>query len=156
MIEMSKEGRSDQHRAKIATCMGKQGSLFHTEINSEEDIVIKSKIFINSAGLYSEKVANNLDSLNKDFINNVEFAKGHYLKYHGKNPFSRLIYPLPSENGLGIHSTIDMDGQLKFGPDVLFIDKIGWNEFSLERLENCFPFLFILITKMSLIQFKSK
>lgn len=105
----------------------KQGSLFHTQINSEEDIVIKSKIFINSAGLYSEEVANNLDSLNKDFINNVEFAKGHYLKYHGKNPFSRLIYPLPSENGLGIHSTIDIDGQLKFGPDVLFIDKIDYS-----------------------------
>src|SRR5690606_32424344 len=37
-------------------------------------------------------------------------------------PFSRLIYPLPEVGGLGVHLTLDLGGQARFGPDVQWVD----------------------------------
>lgn len=48
----------------------------------------------------------------------AQFAKGHYYAYSGPSPFSRLIYPVPEGEGLGIHATLDMAGKIRFGPDV--------------------------------------
>ena len=53
-------------------------------------------------------------------------AKGNYYKLMGKAPFSHLIYPVPEPSGLGVHLTLDMDGQARFGPDVEWIDKIDY------------------------------
>jgi len=44
----------------------------------------------------------------------------------GRSPFSRLIYPVPVPGGLGVHITVDMGGQAKFGPDVEWIDGIDY------------------------------
>ena len=46
------------------------------------------------------------------------FAKGNYFSLTGRSPFSRLIYPVPEAGGLGVHLTIDLGGQARFGPDV--------------------------------------
>ncbi|ASJ71475.1 NAD(P)/FAD-dependent oxidoreductase [Granulosicoccus antarcticus] len=45
-------------------------------------------------------------------------SKGNYFRLSGKAPFSRLIYPVPEQGGLGVHITIDLGGQARFGPDV--------------------------------------
>lgn len=50
------------------------------------------------------------------------FAKGNYFRMRGKPPFERLVYPLPSPGGLGIHATLDLSGACVFGPDVEWID----------------------------------
>jgi L-2-hydroxyglutarate oxidase LhgO len=54
-------------------------------------------------------------------------ARGNYFSLAGRPPFSRLIYPVPEPGGLGIHATIDMGGQVRFGPDVEWIDTIGYD-----------------------------
>ena len=54
------------------------------------------------------------------------YAKGHYYSYSAKAPFRRLIYPLPGEGGLGVHATLDMAAQVRFGPDVRWIDRVDY------------------------------
>jgi L-2-hydroxyglutarate oxidase LhgO len=54
-------------------------------------------------------------------------CRGHYFSYQGKSPFKQLIYPIPSDNGLGIHASLDIGGQLKFGPDTQYIDNIDYD-----------------------------
>jgi L-2-hydroxyglutarate oxidase LhgO len=55
------------------------------------------------------------------------YAKGSYFSLVGKNPFSRLIYPVPVAGGLGTHLTIDLGGQARFGPDVQWVDEINYD-----------------------------
>lgn len=50
-------------------------------------------------------------------------AKGSYFRLEGRAPFSRLIYPAPVVGGLGVHLTLDMGGQARFGPDVEWIER---------------------------------
>jgi len=54
------------------------------------------------------------------------FARGHYYGYRGRPPFSRLVYPIAEAGGLGVHVTVDMAGQIKFGPDVEWTDQIDY------------------------------
>lgn len=54
------------------------------------------------------------------------FARGCYFSISGRTPFSRLIYPVPEPGGLGVHLTLDMGGQARFGPDVEWIDGLDY------------------------------
>jgi L-2-hydroxyglutarate oxidase LhgO len=51
----------------------------------------------------------------------LRFARGHYFALAGRAPFARLIYPLPVDGGLGVHLTLDLGGQARFGPDVQWL-----------------------------------
>ena len=53
-------------------------------------------------------------------------AKGSYFALAGRAPFSRLVYPLPEPGGLGVHLTLDLAGQARFGPDVEWVDHIDY------------------------------
>jgi len=86
--------------------------------------MIKCEILINAAGLESYKIAKDLEVEN---MPSARFFIGHYFKYNGLNPFKRLIYPVPDESGLGIHSTSDLDGNLRFGPDAEEISVIDYS-----------------------------
>ena len=55
------------------------------------------------------------------------YAKGHYYSYAGRAPFQRLIYPLPYGGGLGVHATLDLAGQLRFGPDVRWVEQVDYS-----------------------------
>ncbi len=54
-------------------------------------------------------------------------ARGCYFTLKGRSPFSHLIYPIPTDGGLGIHLTLDLTGQARFGPDVEWIDSIDYS-----------------------------
>ena len=76
---------------------------------------------INSAGLYAQNVARAIQPLGTKDVPESTFAKGNYFSLASKSPFTRLIYPLPENGGLGIHLTLDLAGQAKFGPDVQWL-----------------------------------
>lgn len=84
---------------------------------------------INSAGLHAPAIASNINALNKNHIPQYHFCRGHYYSYQGKAPFSHLIYPVPAKNiaGLGIHSTLDLSGQVRFGPDIQYIESLNYD-----------------------------
>jgi L-2-hydroxyglutarate oxidase LhgO len=67
-------------------------------------------------------VARQFKGLDSALLPNAFYAKGNYFSLVGRSPFSRLIYPVPEAAGLGVHLTLDMAGQAKFGPDVEWVD----------------------------------
>lgn len=89
---------------------------------------------INCAGLFAHQIANSITIPTQDCNNKNKkkicykrqyFAKGNYFKLKSsyKNvSFERLVYPIPEKGGLGVHATIDLAGQIRFGPDVEWID----------------------------------
>ncbi len=77
---------------------------------------------VNAAGLNAPVLAARFEGLASKFVPQPYFAKGNYFSLAGKAPFSRLIYPVPEVAGLGVHLTLDMAGQARFGPDVQWVD----------------------------------
>jgi hypothetical protein len=77
---------------------------------------------VNATGLTAPWLASKFEGLHKDHVPTAFFAKGNYFTLSGKSPFSRLIYPVPEAAGLGVHLTLDLGGQAKFGPDVQWVD----------------------------------
>jgi len=74
---------------------------------------VEADLAINAAGLDA------LSLVPREVAHDYEnyFLKGSYFSYGAKIPFRRLIYPLPQEEGLGIHLTLDISGAARFGPD---------------------------------------
>eukprot|EP00892_Ulva_mutabilis_P007376 jgi/Ulvmu1/500/UM001_0508.1 len=87
---------------------------------ADEAVRICSRWMINCAGLWAHVVAKRIAGLAG--IPKIHFAKGHYFSIQGGHPFKHLVYPMPSDGGLGVHLTLDMAGQLKAGPDVEWLD----------------------------------
>jgi L-2-hydroxyglutarate oxidase LhgO len=87
---------------------------------------LQAGMLINACGLQAPAVASSIDGLDARFVPGVRFAKGNYFSATGKKPFSHLIYPVPEEGGLGVHLTLDLDGRMRFGPDVEWVDTIDY------------------------------
>lgn len=83
-----------------------------------ERIDIGFNQLINAAGLYAPQLAQRMQGLEAAHVPKAYYAKGNYYSLSGKSPFKHLIYPIPSAAGLGLHITVDLGGQAKFGPDV--------------------------------------
>ena len=106
--------KKDKDNLKIST-------LFNNEITE-----VTCKNLINCAGLMASKVASKLP-INQSKIPKITLAKGNYFSYSGKNNFTSLIYPVPDKYSLGIHLTVDQNNQIRFGPDVEFVNQISFN-----------------------------
>ena len=109
-----------------------------TILNEDNEIKIESSILINAAGLYAEDVAKSISVLNNNLIPKTYFAKGNYFETSKDLNIRHLIYPIPSEASLGLHLGLDIGMQVRFGPDVEWIDKINYdvNENRLESFYN--------------------
>jgi L-2-hydroxyglutarate oxidase LhgO len=77
---------------------------------------------VNAVGLYAPALARRFAGLDPALIPPDHYAKGNYFTLSGRSPFERLIYPVPEAAGLGVHLTLDLGGQAKFGPDVQWVD----------------------------------
>ncbi|RCK53729.1 FAD-dependent oxidoreductase [Thalassospira profundimaris] len=88
-----------------------------------EEMEISCKELVIAGGLHSQTLARNLAGLPGKSVPPQHYARGIYFTLGGKNPFSTLIYPAPEQAGLGIHLTLDLGGQARFGPDVEWIDQ---------------------------------
>lgn len=85
------------------------------------------KELVNCAGLHSQKVSHSINGIPKASIPRLYLSKGQYFALKGPSPFSRLIYPLPNNDGLGVHLTLDTQGKAKFGPDTEWVNEIDYN-----------------------------
>ena len=83
---------------------------------------LQARTVINAAGLYAPTLAAQIEGLDPRHVPTAYFAKGNYFTLSGRSPFSHLIYPVPEAAGLGVHLTLDLGGQAKFGPDVQWVD----------------------------------
>lgn len=88
---------------------------------------IATRLLVNSAGLAAPHVARSIEGLDAANLPEAHFAIGHYYRLSGPSPCNRLVYPLPEEGGLGIHLTLDLGGQARFGPDVRWLDGVDYS-----------------------------
>ncbi|SDB44022.1 NAD(P)/FAD-dependent oxidoreductase [Belnapia rosea] len=96
------------------------------EVGGAEPMALRCRSFVNAAGLHAPKLARSLAGMPSQLVPAAYYAKGNYFTLTGKNPFSRLIYPVPVPGGLGTHLTIDLGGQARFGPDVEWVEEIDY------------------------------
>ncbi|MEL7129176.1 MAG: NAD(P)/FAD-dependent oxidoreductase [Pseudomonadota bacterium] len=87
---------------------------------------LRANIFVNAAGLWAPALANRMEGFPQDQVPGQYFAKGNYFALSGPAPFTRLIYPVPSGGGLGVHLTFDLAGQARFGPDMEWVERIDY------------------------------
>lgn len=105
----------------------KNGMLELVVRNSEDYFRLAAKTVVNCAGIGGDKLASVFEGIDTKTLPKYSYAKGNYFSCSGESPFSSLIYPVPNEYGLGIHVTLDMAGNIRFGPDVEWIDKINYD-----------------------------
>ncbi|MGB0747708.1 MAG: NAD(P)/FAD-dependent oxidoreductase [Magnetospiraceae bacterium] len=101
-------------------------SRFLLEIGGTAPMTLGCQKLINAAGLGAWDLAATLADFPRAHIPPKYMARGVYFALSGKSPFQHLVYPLPEPGGLGIHATLDLGGQVKFGPDVEWVDKVDY------------------------------
>ncbi len=112
--------------------------VFHTHVErgqvTDNGVTIEAagmtlacRTLVNSAGLHAPALARSIAGMPGALVPREYWAKGNYFSLPGRAPFSRLIYPVPVPGGLGVHLTIDLGGQARFGPDVEWVDAIDYD-----------------------------
>ena len=91
-------------------------------LEANDGTSLQATTVVNAAGLLAPALARRFAGLAAQHVPGAWYAKGNYFTLSGRSPFSRLIYPVPQAAGLGVHLTLDMGGQAKFGPDVEWVD----------------------------------
>lgn len=96
------------------------------EVRTQDGTVLRARTLVNAAGLGACDLAARTRGLAAQHVPRAWFAKGNYFTLSGRTPFTHLIYPAPEPDrhlaGLGVHLTLDLGGQAKFGPDVQWVD----------------------------------
>jgi L-2-hydroxyglutarate oxidase LhgO len=111
--------RSPLVRARVLA-----GGGFELDIGGPEPMRLRAATLVNCAGLDAPALAASIDGLAREHLPRGRLCKGNYFRCIGRPAFSRLVYPLPEGAGLGVHLTLDLAGQMRFGPDVQWIERI--------------------------------
>jgi L-2-hydroxyglutarate oxidase LhgO len=125
-------GDAESHGAMLALKSGLIGADvvpdgFVVHVGGADAMTLKCSILVNSAGLRAPTVARSVEGYRAELAPKEYYAKGNYYSLARKNPFTRLIYPVPEPGGLGVHVTLDLGGQARFGPDVEWVEHIGYD-----------------------------
>jgi len=120
---LSRVQRVIQHQGKL------QVDVLCGQAPATESFSFTCCSLINAGGLHAQALAQTVEGLAAASIPALHLSRGHYFALSGKSPFSHLVYPVPErhQQGLGVHATLDMGGQLRFGPDVEYIDTIDYS-----------------------------
>lgn len=92
--------------------------------NTDSKFIIRTSVIVNCAGLYAPSIHNLACKQDESFHH--RYVKGDYYSYNGKESIDHLIYPIPEQDGLGVHVTVDLSGQIKFGPSAYEVDEIDY------------------------------
>lgn len=124
-LMLSLLGDAQRHGATLAThapVIGlERDSLnghYRVHVGGENPLSLTTRYLINAAGHGACELAHCLYTISRAPRVSPVLSKGNYFRLSGRAPFSRLIYPVPEDGGLGVHITIDLGGQARFGPDV--------------------------------------
>jgi L-2-hydroxyglutarate oxidase LhgO len=119
--ELEKAGGMVALASPVDSAVLGQGGRPHL-VRMADGTEVAARILVNSASLHACALARRFTGLGPGFVPSEYFAKGNYYALPGKAPFSHLIYPAPTDAWLGVHLTLDLGGQAKFGPDLEWLD----------------------------------
>ena len=102
------------------------GQGFTLEVGGAEPMTLDCRLLVNSGGVHAPGLARRIAGIPPASIPPAYFARGVYFTLSGRAPFRRLIYPVPEPGGLGVHLTLDLAGQARFGPDVEWIQGVDY------------------------------
>ncbi|MGZ6123376.1 MAG: NAD(P)/FAD-dependent oxidoreductase [Myxococcales bacterium] len=108
------------------TCGRVEEGAFELRVGGESPCAVRSGVVVNCAGLWAQQVARSIEGLRPATVPDCRYARGHYFLLSGRSPFRHLVYPVAVPGGLGIHLTLDLSGQARFGPDVEWIDRVDY------------------------------
>lgn len=125
-LMLALQGEAEDHGAMLALhsplrAARATGDGFELDVGGAEPMSLHARCVINSGGLHAVALAARFEGLAAKHLPTSFWARGHYFALPGRPAFSRLIYPMPNEAGLGVHVTLDLGGQMRFGPDVQWI-----------------------------------
>jgi L-2-hydroxyglutarate oxidase LhgO len=122
-------GRAEAHGASLAlqtrfeSAAPLAGGGFEVRLRDPaEAIRLQAACVVIAAGLAAPSTAARIEGFPAARLPVERYAKGNYFALVGRAPFSRLVYPVPEKDGLGVHMTLDLGGQARFGPDVEWIE----------------------------------
>jgi L-2-hydroxyglutarate oxidase LhgO len=121
-------GDAERHGAALALNSPLQaaratGDGIELEVGGTEPMHLLAGAVVNSAGLHAPDLARRIAGLDEAAVPTPHYCKGNYYTLAGRSPFSRLIYPVPEQAGLGVHVTVDLAGACRFGPDTEWVDR---------------------------------
>jgi L-2-hydroxyglutarate oxidase LhgO len=110
----------------------RDGSRWRVQTGGEAPFELATTAIVNAAGLGAQAVARAIAGVPPAAVPAQFLAKGHYFSLAARSPFTRLIYPTPVDGGLGVHLTLDLGGQARFGPDVEWLDPAATIDYAVE------------------------
>lgn len=130
-LMLAYQGDAEDHGAMIAfNAPVLRGEVTSTgtvlDVGGDNPMRIKAQKVVNSAGLHAMHLAEKIEGLDPAKIPPTFYCKGSYFTMARKSPFTRLIYPMPQAAGLGVHVTLDMGGQIRFGPDIEWVEEMDY------------------------------
>ncbi len=133
-LMLALQGVAESGGAAVALKSPLQGAKAHDDgfrlrvgLSDGGDYALDCRVLINSAGLQAQEVAASLDGLPAASIPRRHLNRGCYFALRGASPFHHLIYPVPGSVSLGVHLTVDLAGQARFGPDQEWIHSIDYD-----------------------------
>ena len=113
------------HAPVAGACHTSDG--FVLRIGGDAPMELLAEELVNCAGLHAPALAAQIQGLASAHVPQGHYCKGNYFTLSGRSPFARLIYPVPEAAGLGVHVTIDLAGQARFGPDTEWVDGLDYD-----------------------------
>jgi len=113
--------------SKLVAARSVSGGVALTVESAGQESIIRARNVVNAGGLHADEVAALISGPDASPARALRFSRGNYFLYSGRSPFAHLVYPIPVVGGLGIHATLDLEGNLRFGPDVEWVDEIDYS-----------------------------
>ncbi len=126
-LMLALQGEAEDHGAMLALktpverIVSVPAGGFIVHVGGSAPSRVQARCIVNAAGLHAQTLARRIEGLDPAYVPPQHWARGHYFALAGRSAFQRLIYPLPEPGGLGVHLTLDLAGQMRFGPDVQWV-----------------------------------
>ena len=125
-LMLALQGEFESHGGALALrspvlSVDSRGPVHVLRVGGASPMELGARWLVNAAGLWAPGLAAGIDGLGAKHVPQARYAKGNYFSLGSRAPFSHLIYPVPEAAGLGVHLTLDLAGQARFGPDVEWV-----------------------------------
>ena len=126
------EGDAEANGAMVALespCLG--GAVrddgIRIDVGGDEPVSLVGDVVVNSAALGAQDIARSIEGFDPSLVPTLHYAKGNYFYLTGRSPFSRLVYPMPSDAWLGVHVGLDLGNRCRFGPDLHWVNSLDYD-----------------------------